>query len=126
MSRYSRTKKFISYLESKGFTNTTKPKYIVESFDEIVTSREVKPEWYDLEKPWIRISISSDNTCYVKCIVKDTTIVPFLEKEYQGYLDSYKDNNIILKYTNEETFGAKDEIPVNIKTNSVYIVSLPE
>ena len=126
MRKYSKTKKFISYLESKGFTNVTEPKYVVESFDEIVTSKEVEPEWYSLEKAWMKISISNNNECYIKCTVKDTTVVPYIEKEYCGYLRSYKDNYISLKYKGEETFGSKNEIPSYVKMSSRYTISIPE
>ena len=126
MDKHLKTKEFISYLESKGFTDTTKPKYVIESFDEIVTNSRVEPDWYDFEKPRIKISISSDNTCYIKCKVKDTTVVPYREKEYQGYLDSYGDNDIILKYKGGEAFGARYELPTVVRTNSVYTISLPK
>ena len=126
MSEYFKVKKFISYLESNGFINTTKPEYVVESFDEIPTSREIDPEWYCLEKKWMKVLISNDNECYIKCTAKDTTVVPYIEKEYCGYLESYKDNYISLKYKGIEIFGSKDEIPTTIKTSSVYTISLPK
>lgn len=121
---------FVSYLESKGFINETKPEYKVESCDEFPVSIEVEPKYLVFSKKWMIISIlNKPNEEYIrlKCKLKDTTIVPYRVKEYVGRLVSYSETNLIsLELNSLEYFGSKNEIASSVNIHSECTILLPE
>lgn len=121
---------FISYLESKGFINETMPDYKVESCDEFHISIAEEPEYLVFSKKWLTISVlnrPNEEHIYLKCKLKDTTVIPYRIKEYTGNLVSYSEKNrISLEFSALEYFGPINEIASSVGTYSEYKISLPD
>lgn len=118
-------KRFKSYLLSKGFIDKTEPHYKINTYDEIYESIEIDPEFFIFSKKWMTIRISNCDKLWVKCVLKDTNVVPYKEKEYSGIVEKWENNDIFINFNNIEEFGAKNEIPSIVSTSSIYKISLP-